>query len=199
MKLFDDLLKSLNSKKQTDLILLDFSKAFDKVEKLLFQLHGYGIRGSSLKWIKGFLDDRHQSVVVIGSSSESIPVSSGVPQGLLLGPLLFLVYINDFPQRVKFKVKLFADETAIYLTISSTSQSEILQKDLNTLEHWSHEWDMEFNPSKGQVLYITRAKSPLDTKYYLHNTLLESLSSAKYLGIDISSNLSWDIHIEKIT
>jgi hypothetical protein len=123
--LVDDLLKSLNSKKQTDLILLDFSKASDKVshEKLLFKLYGYGMRGSSLKWIKGFLDDRHQSIVVNGSSSESLPVSSGVPQNSVLGPLLFLVYINDLPQRVKSKVRLFADDTAIYLTISSTSQS----------------------------------------------------------------------------
>jgi hypothetical protein len=78
-------------------------------------------------------------VVVNGDSSESIPVSSGAPQGSVLGPLLFLVYINDLPQRIKSKVRLFADDTVIYLTISLTYQSEILQKDLNTLEHWSHE------------------------------------------------------------
>ena len=84
-----DLLKSVYKKKQTDLMLLDFSKAFDKVshEKLVLKLHGYGLRGPALKWVKGFLDNRHQSVIVNGSSSEPTPVSSGVPHVSVLGPL----------------------------------------------------------------------------------------------------------------
>ena len=103
-------------------MLLDFSKAFDKVshEKLALK-HEYGIRGPALKWTKGFLDNRHQSVIVNGSSSEHIPVSSGVPQGSVLGPLLFLIYINDLPMNVKSKVRLFADDTALYLTIPISS------------------------------------------------------------------------------
>ena len=134
--LVDDLFKSVYKKKQTDLILLDFSKAFDKVshEKLALKLHDYGIRGPALKWVKEFLDNRHQSAIVNGSSSEPIPVSSGVPQGSMLGPLLFLIYIIDLPMNVKSKVRLFADDTALYLTISTSSQSEILQKDLDNLE-----------------------------------------------------------------
>ena len=86
--------------------------------------------------------------MINGSSSEPIPVSSGVPQGSVLGPLLFLIYINDLPMNVKSKVRLFADDAALYLTISTSSQSEILQKDLGNLERWSHKWDMEFNLSK---------------------------------------------------
>ena len=94
--------------------MLDFSKAFDKViqEKLALKLHDYGIRGPALKWVKEFFDNRHQSVIVNGSSSEPIPVSSGVPQGSVLGPLLFLIYINDLSMKVKSKVRLFADDTA---------------------------------------------------------------------------------------
>ena len=84
-------------------------------------LLNYGIRGSALKWVKVFLDNCHQSVIENGSSSEPIPVSSEVPQGSVLGPLLFLIYINDLPINVKSKVRLFADGTALYLTISPSS------------------------------------------------------------------------------
>ena len=95
--------------------------------------------------------------------------------------------------------RLFADNTALYLTISTSSQSEILQKDLDNLERWSHKWDMQFNPSKCQVSHITRSKKPIPTQYTLHNCILESVSSAKYLCVDISSDLSWDTHINRIS
>ena len=103
--------------------MIDFSKAFNKVshEKLALKLHDYGIRGPALKRVKGFLDNRHQSVMVNGSSSEPTAVSSGVPQGSVLGLLLFLIYINDLPMNVKSKVRLFADDAALYLTISTSS------------------------------------------------------------------------------
>ena len=94
--LVDELSKSMQSGKQTDLILLDFSKAFNKVahEKLLLKLHFYGIRGNILNWIKDFLDNRTQSVILNGTNSDNIAVSSGVPQGSVLGPILFLAYIH---------------------------------------------------------------------------------------------------------
>ncbi len=89
----------------------------------------------------------------------------------MLGPLLFLAYINDLPQNIKSKVRLFADDTAIYLSLTSLSQSENLQNDLKTLEKWELEWDMEFNSSKCQVIHVTRMKHHIPTEYYLHGVL----------------------------
>ena len=145
----DELAKKMQMGKQTDLILLDFSKAFDKVahEKLLLKLHQYGIRGDTLKWIKDFLDNRKQTVVINGINSDEVPVSSGAPQGSVLGPILFLAYSNDLHEQVNSRVRLFAADTAMYLAISSTTEGQVLQTDLACLEQWEKMWDMKFNPS----------------------------------------------------
>ena len=181
--------------KQTDLILLDFSKAFDKVNhsKLLWKLNQYGIRGHALPWIRAFL------VVVDGEESESVPVTSGVPQGSVLGPILFLIYINDLPDELSSQVRLFADDAAVYLTIGDTEDGKVLQNDLDRLSVWEDRWDMEFNPSKCQVVRVTTSRNLINVTYTLHGQVLEVVTSAKYLGVDISSSLSWNPHIDRIT
>ena len=191
--LVDEIAKNMQMGKQTDLILLDFSKAFDKVahEKLISKLHFYGIQGKTLSWVKDFLDSHSQAVVLNGVKSDKIAVSSGVPHGSVPGPILFLAYINDLPDQVKARVRLFADDTAIYLAISPEGESITLQNDLFTLERWEQRWDMSFNPSKCQVLHVTRAKCPIQSRYILHGTVLESVPSAKYMGVTISDNRSW--------
>ena len=113
VSLVEDLARKSSQEKQIDLILLDFSKAFDKVShsKLLMKLHSYGMRGSTLSWIKAFLSNREQTVVIEGEESDSVPVTSGVPQGSVLGPFFFLVYINDLPKDIAPQVRLFPDDT----------------------------------------------------------------------------------------
>ena len=132
---------------QTDLVLLDFSKAFDKVshQKLLLKLHKYGIRGPSLKWIQAFLSGRTQTVVLENEKSGTVPVTSGVPQGSVLGPILFLLYINDLPDKTRSKIRLFADGTVIYLAVSNLQDTQIhvLQQDLYHLHVWELQWDMD--------------------------------------------------------
>ena len=113
---------------------------------------------------------------------------------LTTGQVKSTAYINDLPDPVKSTVRLFADDTAIYLSISSEGESITLQNDLFTLEKWEQRWDMSSNLSKCQVLHITRAKCPIQTRYILHGTVLESVPSAKYLGVTISDNLSWTPH-----
>ena len=199
--LVEDLARNLQNCRQTDLVLLDFSKAFDKVnhEKLLLKLHQYGIRGNILRWVRGFLCYRSQTVAVDGEESDEVPVTSGVPQGSVLGPILFLIYINDLPDHVRSKVRLFADDTALYLTLDTPDSYNTLQKDLDNLQIWESLWDMEFNPSKCQVIQVTRSRNPIDTVYTLHNETLVVTPHAKYLGVTIANNLSWSTHIDNIT
>ena len=199
--LVEDLARNMSSGKQTDLVLLDFSKAFDKVNhsKLLWKLHQYGIRGTALAWIRAFLGNRSQTVVLEGEESSSVPVTSGVPQGSVLGPILFLVYINDLPDELSSQVRLFADDTAVYLTIGGADDGKVLQNDLDRLSVWEDRWDMEFNPSKCQVVQVTSSKNPINAAYTLHGQILEVVTCAKYLGVDISSGLSWNTHIDRIT
>ena len=186
---------------QTDLILLDFSKAFDKVNhlKLLYKLQVHGVQGKTFGWTESFLVGRSQTAVLDVESSDELPVLSGVPQGSVLGPILFLLYINDLPENVQSQVRLFADGTAVYLTVQDPNDSERLQSDLNVLQAWEKKWDMEFNPSKCQVLHITRSRNPIRYNYTMHGQTLESVESARYLGVDISSDLGFSHHINRIT
>ena len=200
--LMEDLMRNSLSGSQTDLVLLDFSKAFDKVnhQKLLLKLHRYGIRGPSLKWIQAFLSGRKQTVILENEKSDTVPVTSGVPQGSVLCPILFPIYINDLPDRTRSKIRLFADDTAMYLTVSNLQDAQILQQDLDQLHGWELQCDMEFNPSKCVVIYVTRAKTPVPSEYLLHGQILESVGGSKYLGVEISSNLTFNNHnhIQKI-
>ena len=114
--------------KQTDLVLLDFSKAFDKVNliKLLYKLSCFCIKGNTLKWIQSSPTGRTQIVVLDGEFSNEVPVTSGVPQGSVLSPLLFLLHKNDLPENIQSHVRLFADDMAVYLTVSSLQDSQVL-------------------------------------------------------------------------
>ena len=160
-----DLASSLDNGKQTDMVVLDFSKAFDRVphQRLLRKLHHYGIRGSTYHWISSFLSGRTQKVIIEWCSSDSVPVVSGVPQGSVLGPLLFLLFINDLPDKIVSNTRLFADDCIVYRQINRPEDCLILQEDLNSLAEWESKWGMAFHPQKCSVLSITRSRSPSNT------------------------------------
>ena len=141
------------------------------------KLHSYGIRS-----VQAFLGNRQQKVVVQGEESDSVTITTGVPQGYVSGPILFLVYINDLPDYIVSQVRLFADNTAIYLTLENKGDSDKLQKNLDRVQKREARWDMAFNPSRCQVVRVTASRTPLQTQYILHGQVLEAFSSARYLG-----------------
>ena len=188
-------------KNRSTWFVLDFSKAFDKVphKRLMAKLQNYGVRGNTHGWIESFLTNRTQRVVVDGQASDWANVQSGVPQGTVLGPILFLAFINDLPSAVQARTRLFADDCVIYRSIKSRDDCAALQQDLAQLELWEKKWCMSFNPDKCNSISITRKKNTIDHSYMLHGQVLEHVNSATYLGVQLTSDLTWSNHINRTT
>ena len=185
----------LDAGKQIDIIYLDMSKTFDKVDhtKLLGRLHQYGITCKLHDWFRSYLQERKQQVTVLGATSRELPVTSGVPQGSLLGPILFLLFVDDLPNTVKTsRVACYADDTKIFKSIDSITDCNALQSDLNDLVSWSESSGLIFNQSKCKYQCITRKKSPVQPTYIINETPLESCDTEKDLGVWVSSNLTSD-------
>ena len=182
------------------ILAVSSNSAFDKVShwRLAVKLKNYGITGSTNKWIEDFLNQRIQQVVCNGRFSDWASVKSGVPQGSVIGPILFLIYINDLPEEVKSTVRLFADDTIMYMTMTSTNDAALLQKDLDNLASWEKKWQMQFHPQKCSFLRITRKKTTQIHEYRLHGHILKSENSSKYLGVTIDNKLCWNDHIDNI-
>ena len=189
--------------KQTDLIIMDFAKAFDKVPHgLLFhKLEYYGIRGSTHKWINSWLSGRTQQVVLDGQASDPVPVLSGVPQGSVLGPVLFLIFITDLLDNIRSSVRLFADDCVLYRNIHSLQDCLALQEDLTSLGKWEADWQMKFNVAKCHSMKVTRHQhhKQILFDYSLHNQTLENIQSAKYLVITITDTMDWGQHVSEIS
>ena len=163
----------------------------------IYKLHHYGIRGTLLTWIKNFLSNRSQRVILDNKQSSSSDVLSGVPQGTVLAPLLFLLFINDIPLQVQSKIRLYADDVILHRNIHSIEDCYVLQRDLDLLTQWSHKWQMIFNP-KCEFLRISNEKNIIPNIYYIVNHSIKEVTNAKYLGVIFDQTLSWNEHIKQI-
>ena len=195
-----DWMQNINRNSQTDIIYLDFAKAFDSVvhSKLLLKLERYGIDGLTLKWINAFLTNRTQKVKVGSHMSSSSIVTSGVPQGSVLGPVLFLIFINDICNLPNFDVnmKLFADDVKLYLTLKDKVGSEKIQKLLDSISQWCNEWQLNLSPSKCVVLSLGR--TPSKFMYNINNLPIQHVQNFKDLGVTIDPLLNFESHINEI-
>ena len=195
--------QSLDKNIQTDIIYLDFAKAFDSVDHqfLLQKLKSYGVRGKLYNWFANYLSGRCQRVVIDGTASNWAPVTSGVPQGSILGPVLFVIFINDLPYTLPDEkmAALYADDTKVCNSIRSKADCEKVQQALTNLECWSRDNNLDFSSSKCKVLTITRKKSPLIYAYQMNSTVLSRVEKEKDLGVCVDMNLSWNDHICIIT
>ena len=191
--------KILDKGGNLDAIYLDLQKAFDTVphQRLLKKLHSYGIRGEVLKWIADFLQNRRQRVVLNGSKSAWSPVTSGIPQGSVLGPTLFLIFINDLPDVVRAIIQMFADDSKIFIEISTPDDAEVLQTDLRSMESWTEIWQLKFNETKCKVIHM--GKQNPKTDYTMNGDVkLDKSTCEKDLGIIVDHKLTFSDHTQKV-
>ena len=191
---------ALDRKKDVRIVFCDISKAFDQVwhEGLLFKLERIGIGGNLLKFFKHYLSNRTQSVIVDGQSSEIGHIKAGVPQGAVLGPLTFLIYINDIIKDIKANIKLFADDTSLFIEVDDPNiAAEVLNSDLDKIKLWADQWLVKFSAEKTRLM--TCSFRSIDHPDIVFNgVVLPEVDTHKHLGITLSSNLSWSSHIDTI-
>jgi hypothetical protein len=199
---FNQVNNILDNKGETDIIYFDLSKAFDSVPHppVINKLKAFGINGNLLNWFTNYLNNRRQRVLLDGQSSKWMPVTSGVPQGSILGPLIFLLYINDLPNELSKDTLcgIFADDTKIGRQLNTQHDEHILQEDINKLKEWGDSWGLKFNPKKCKHLKITTNPNPTDSTCTLNNEILEPVDDMTDLGTIVTRDLKWTTHINKM-
>jgi len=195
---FDIVTEKLDQGHDVDLIYLDFAKAFDKVPylRLLKKLESHGICGNLLNWVKTWLSNRRQRVGVEGEYSGWAAVSSGVPQGSVLGPILFLIYINDIDVDLISKIFKFADDSKLLNSVNNLQGIEDIRRDLRNLEVWAENWQMEFNTDKCSVIHL--GKNNPKSIYSLCNKEIKSSTKERDLGVIVDSTMKFSEHCNAV-
>ena len=187
---------------ETRALFLDISKAFDKVwySGLIFKLRQNGIDGKLLQLMTDYLNNRHQRVVLNGVHSTWLPLNSGVPQGSVLGPLLFLIYINDLTNNISSSIKLFADDASLFLRVRDVAMChQIIKKDLKTITAWAHQWRMKFNPDitkqAVEVIFSQKRNKPKHPPINFNGIPVKRECETQHLGVILDDKLNFRNHI----
>ena len=196
VELYNTFCQALDEGKEVCAVLCDISKAFDRVwhRGLIAKLKHYGICGPLLNWFIRYLTNRFQRVVIPGGVSGWLEILAGVPQGSILGPLLFIIFINNIVKAIHSNIRLFADDTSLYIIVDfPDSAAQILNLDLERLYNWAVQWLVKFNPIKTESLLFSRRVNLRD-----HLTLFFNDVSHKHLGVYLSQRCDWQKHIDFI-
>jgi ribonucleases P/MRP protein subunit RPP40 len=191
LEFFEEVTKLLDNGEAVDLVYLDFAKAFDKVAygRLFKKLEAHGLGGKVLEWVKSWLNNRRQKVCVDGEFSDWSRVSSGVPQGSVLGPVLFIIYINDIDSGLVSTIGKFADDTKMCKSVSSIEGVRCLREDLVKLSEWANDWQMSFNTDKCSVIHIGKGNG--QHRYSLCGSLLRESTQERDLGIIVDNSMKF--------
>ena len=203
IEVYDNVCSALDNSKEVRVVFLDISKAFDKVwfKGLLHKLKQCGVGDPLLTWFSSYLHNRQQRVVINGSESSWGRIPSGVPQGSVLGPLLFLIYINDITHEVlNCKIRLFADDTCLFIEVDNRVDTCMkICDDLDRISRWSKRWLVTFSHAKTKSLIISNKKdSQLNPPIHFSGTAITEVKSHMYLGLLFASNLKWNEHINSV-
>jgi hypothetical protein len=203
-EIYDQFCRAVNAGKEIRVVFLDISKAFDRVWHggLLYKLKACGIGGKLLEWLKDYLTERQQRVIINGEFSDWGNIEAGVPQGSVLGPLLFLIFINDITHAIRHcKIRLFADDTCLYIEVEEPDvQAQEIDEDLASLDKWAKKWHVDFSPPKTEELIVsTKRDPPVHPSVSLDGTTVKRVPHHKHLGLTLSKDLSWNKHITEVT
>ena len=199
--IYHHICQTFEQKQHSVMVFCDISKAFDRVwhKGLLYKLKQNGINGKLLNWLKNYLEERSQKVVINSVSSSIRKVSAGVPQGSVLGPLLFLVYVNDIAESLLSITRLYADDSSLYVSARSIDDIEgIINSDLCIISQWAKQWLVNFNPQKTEAMFFSLCDSNRLPVLLFDNIPIDFVENHKHLGVTFESNGRWNEHINNI-
>ena len=199
--IYHNICQSFDNHQFSCMVFCDVSKAFDRVwhEGLIFKLKQHGIEGNFLKWLTDYLNERQHKVIIRGCTSNPKPINAGVPQGSVLGPLLFLIYVNDIADSLLSLTRLFADDSSLFYSATSIDDIQgLINHDLVLLSRWAKQWLVTFNPSKTEAILFSLRNLDFMPLLKFENTYVKFVENHKHLGLTLSYNGQWTDHINNI-